>query len=118
MLTKHLSDVFCLLGTIQRFFIEHIDKKYKGESQNRGDCSTVEAIVGDITQYLELLKETIIDFYNLTVFRDEQCQNSFINNEENILSACTNILFSDSRLYSAVFQTFSEFCRDKDKKLN
>jgi len=53
---------------------------------------------------LVILKEAVIDYYNLTSFGEgDEANNMFIANEENVLSACTAILFRDHNFYKIVF---------------
>ena len=70
MLERHLKDIFCILGGIQRYFIEYIQKTYQEvKNMHEAACKAIKDLVNDVTQYLELLKESIFDYYNLKVFR-------------------------------------------------
>lgn len=55
-----------------------------------------------------------MDYYNLSVFsRGEENGNSFISNEENILSSCTAILFRDHAFYSCLFNLIVHHHKDR-----
>ena len=64
----------------------------------------IDELVDGINQFLSILKEAVIDFYNLGSFGDSQSpENPLIANPENILSLCTSILFKEKILYDIVW---------------
>ncbi len=77
----------------------------------------MENFVNDVNQYLLLMKEAVIDYYNLKIFRESKWHNSFLANEENILSICITILFKDNTFYSIAFGNIAEYCKEKDNRL-
>lgn len=67
ILSKHLNDILCILGRIQRLFIVYIEKTYRVFSVSE---ERIGSLVDDINQYLELIKESVIDYYRLGIFLD------------------------------------------------
>jgi hypothetical protein len=64
---------------------------------------------------MTILKEAIIDYYNLNSFADgEPYANSFIANEENLLSICNSIFFKDKVFYDIVFSALVKYNEDRE----
>lgn len=101
ILEKHLADPQCVLGQIKRRFVEFIIRNYSDYSAGR-----VSELVDSVNQFLKILKEAVIDYYNLNSFAEgEAAHNPFIANEDNILSVTTAILFKDKLLYDVLYHS-------------
>lgn len=74
--------------------------------------------MGDFTdnvkQFLVVLREAVIDYYGLSVFAEPSQANFFIANDENILSACTAILFKDTAFYTQTFAIVNQYCQARE----
>jgi hypothetical protein len=74
ILEKHLGEINCMLGRIKRLFIVYLEKTYR-------DLVAASKIIGDyiddVKQFLVLLREAVMDYYNLWSFGED---NSFILN--------------------------------------
>ena len=107
ILERHLGDVGCMLGRIKRLFIVYMEKTYR-------DPLSASLKMGDFTdnvkQFLVLLREAVVDYYSLACFAQDEQANLFIANEENILSACTAILFKDPTFYAQTFNIVNHYC--------
>lgn len=101
-----------MLGRIKRLFIVYIEKTYR-------DTVAASLRMGDFTdnvkQFLVVLREAVIDYYDLASFAEGDQANSFITNEENILSACTAILFKDPSFYAQTFAIVSHYCSAREE---
>jgi len=67
VLENHLNDVSCTLGRIQRLFILYIEKTYRNVS--KAD-KNIGHFVDNVKQYLLLIRESVIDYYSLEIFRE------------------------------------------------
>jgi hypothetical protein len=74
--------------------------------------------VDNVKQFLVLLREAVWDYYNLRSFSEFTPGNLFIANEENVLSACTAILFKQPAFYSQVFAVVATYCRAREGRLS
>ena len=63
----------------------------------------LDAVIEQPKQFLALLKETVIDYYQLYSFGGEKPVNSFISDEDNIMSMCTAILFRKHSFYKTIY---------------
>jgi hypothetical protein len=65
ILERHLGDINCMLGRIKRLFIVYMEKTHR-------DTVAASLRIGDfidsIKQFLVILREAVIDFYNLGSF--------------------------------------------------
>ena len=79
ILERHMADISCMLGRIKRLFIVYVEKTYRdpiATSQNIGN------FVDNIKQFLMILKEAVIDYYNLNTYAEgEEHVNLFIAND-------------------------------------
>jgi hypothetical protein len=112
MLERHLGDVGCILGRIKRLFIVYIEKTFR-------DTAAASLRMGDFTdnvkQFLVILREAVVDYYSLGEWAEAEHPNLFIANDENILSACTAILFKDPTFYAQTFAIVSHYCRAREE---
>lgn len=60
----------------------------------------------------------MFDYYNLGSFAEFHPGNIFIANDDNVLSACTAILFKNSSFYTQAFAVASNYCKARQDKLN
>lgn len=78
VLEKHLGDINCMLGRIKRLFIVYIEKTFRDVIAT---SQRIEYFIDDIKQFLIILRESVIDYYNLSAFsEDSECPNPFISN--------------------------------------
>jgi hypothetical protein len=115
ILERHLSDQDCILARIRRLFLSHFEETYRDTEYaglRAGD------FVDDVKQFLVLLRESVFDFYNLASFAEFYPGNLFIANDENVLSACTAILFKDPVFYTQAFAVACNYSREREGKLS
>ncbi len=62
---KHFNDPKCILSQIKKKFVDNIIKTYSDASQS---VSKINEMVDSINQFTTILKETIIDYYNINSF--------------------------------------------------
>ena len=110
MLEKHFNDPNCILFKIKKRFIEFITRNY-GESV---DISKIDELIDSINQFMIIMKEVLIDYYNLTSYaEDGPHSNNFITNEENILSICNSIFFKDHHFYETIFAFIARYNQER-----
>lgn len=68
----------------------------------------------NIKQFLVVLREAVIDYYGLSEWGVGDHPNLFIANEENILSACTALLFKDPTFYAQTFAIVNHYCKSRE----
>lgn len=101
ILEKHLGEPKCVLGQIKRRFVEYVVRSF---SEYSGGVQRMSELIDSVNQFLKILKEAIIDYYNLNSFAEgELAHNPFIANEDNILSVTTAILFKDKPFYDVLY---------------
>lgn len=78
ILERHLGDVDCMLGRIKRLFLVYMEKTYR-------DTIAASLKIGDyidnVKQFLVVLREAVVDYYNLPSFSDTEQANLFIAND-------------------------------------
>ena len=83
ILEKHLGDENCMLGRIMRLFIIFIEMNFNDAITA---SKNIQSLVDNVKQFLVILKEAVIGYYNLNSFgkrdgvEDEYC-NTFIANQ-------------------------------------
>lgn len=60
----------------------------------------------------------MFDYYNLASFAEFHPGNIFIANDDNVLSACTAILFKNPSFYSQAFAVACSYCKARQDKLD
>ena len=98
-----------MLGRVKRAFIGWCESAW-ADAQKVAD--NIEELVDSIKQFLVILREGVIDYYQLMSFEHEDHLNPYISNEENIQSACTAILFKDPLFYQLVFRAVNAHCQE------
>ena len=102
-----------MLSLIKRKFIEFITRTY---ADSVATASKMGDLVDSINQFMTILKEAVIDYYNLNSFADgEPFANPFIANEENILSLCRTIFFKERPFYDTVFNATIKYNEQREK---
>lgn len=114
ILERHLGDKGCVLGRVKFAFISYVEGAF-GDAEQAGEH--IEDLVDSVKQFLVILREGVIDYYQLESLEDNpNHQNPFICNEENVLSACTAILFKDPLFYQVVFRAINMHCRQREEE--
>jgi hypothetical protein len=115
ILERHLGDSDCILARIRQVYLLHFEEAYRDAektSLRAGD------FVDDVKQFLVLLREAVFDYYNLGSFAECHPANPFIANDDNVLSACTAILFKHPTFYAQAFAVAVSYCQARQDKLD
>lgn len=67
ILEKHLSDPKCVLAQIKKKFVEFIVRNFSDYSNA---VQKMSELIDSINQFIKILKEAIIDYYNLNSFAE------------------------------------------------
>lgn len=107
ILEKHLSDPRCMLAQIKKRFIDYVVRNF---SESNNAAGRMSELIDSVNQLVKILKEAIIDYYNINSFAEgEVAHNPFIANEDNLLTITTSILFKDKPFYDTVYQCALKF---------
>lgn len=78
ILEKHLSDPRCMLAQIKKRFIDYVVRNF---SDCTSGVSRMSELIDSVNQMVKILKEAIIDYYNINSFAEgELSHNPFIAN--------------------------------------
>jgi hypothetical protein len=78
ILEKHLSDPRCMLAQIKKRFIDYVIRNF---SDCTSGVSRMSELIDSVNQMVKILKEAIIDYYNINSFAEgELSHNPFIAN--------------------------------------
>lgn len=67
ILEKHLNDPKCVLAQIKKKFIDYIVRNFSDYSNALQKMSE---LIDSVNQLIKILKEAIIDYYNLNSFAE------------------------------------------------
>jgi len=105
ILERHLADTSCVLGRIKKVFVDFFEQNYRDSA---AASKKLDYIIESVQQFLELLRDAVMDYYNLATFAPpNDGANMFISNDDNILSTVTAIVFRDHTFYNCLFNLIS-----------
>jgi hypothetical protein len=114
ILERQLGEPKCVLAQIKKKFVDYIVRNFSDYSNAAAKMSE---LIDSVNQLIKILKEAVIDYYNLNSFAEgELAHNPFIANEDNLLSITTAILFKDKLFYEVIYQCALVFNQEREAK--